>query len=320
MTRRSKPPFKESPPSSTPGAVAVVQLKVWLLGIRPMVWRRLLVPSDCTLRELHGIIQVAMGWEGLHLYQFRLRARHFGSWELSASSPDVTLVSLRLRTGTRFTDEDDLNLPWRHEVRVEGHWAAGQAYPRCTGGHGAGPPEDCGGPAGYFAGLDETMSLDALDDVATMVEILREVVLDRRPERLDAETRPRPASGWSRLSSAAQHANAPGGSRSCGVGSMPACARVNTATSCTRKADALGSALGEQIGSHQRRFVPTLPADASDQGAGRRIGQLVESALKRGGRRLGVVPGGGDALVAEKALQVGHVHAQREQPRRHPVP
>lgn len=132
-----------------------------------------------------------MGWEGLHLYQFRLRARRLGSWELSASSPDVTLASLRLRTGTRFTYEYDLNIPWRHEVRVEGHLAAGQAYPRCTGGDGACPPEDCGGPAGYFAGLDEAMSLDALDDLATMVEILREVVLDRRPERLDAETRQR---------------------------------------------------------------------------------------------------------------------------------
>jgi hypothetical protein len=34
-----------------------VQVKVWLLGISPMVWRRLLVPDICTLRELHGIIQ-----------------------------------------------------------------------------------------------------------------------------------------------------------------------------------------------------------------------------------------------------------------------
>ena len=33
-----------------------------------MVWRRLLVPDTCTLRELHGAVQVAMGWEGIHLY------------------------------------------------------------------------------------------------------------------------------------------------------------------------------------------------------------------------------------------------------------
>jgi hypothetical protein len=39
----------------------VVQLKVWLLGINPMVWRRLLVPSACILHELPAVIQVAMG-------------------------------------------------------------------------------------------------------------------------------------------------------------------------------------------------------------------------------------------------------------------
>jgi hypothetical protein len=39
-----------------------------------MVWRRVLVPSSFTLRELHGVIQVAMGWEGIHLYDFQLRA------------------------------------------------------------------------------------------------------------------------------------------------------------------------------------------------------------------------------------------------------
>ena len=37
-----------------------MQVKVWLLGINPMVWRRLLVPDTCALRELHGVIQVAM--------------------------------------------------------------------------------------------------------------------------------------------------------------------------------------------------------------------------------------------------------------------
>ena len=68
-----------------------------------MVWRRVLVPNTCTLRELHGVIQVAMGWEGIHLYQFCLRAARYGSWKLSASSPEVTLAALRLRKGARFT-------------------------------------------------------------------------------------------------------------------------------------------------------------------------------------------------------------------------
>jgi hypothetical protein len=69
---------------------AILQVKVWLVGISPMVRRRVLVPTTFTLRELHGVIQVVMGWEGIHLYQFRFRAARYGSRELSASSPDVS--------------------------------------------------------------------------------------------------------------------------------------------------------------------------------------------------------------------------------------
>jgi len=70
-------------------AEAVLQIKVWLIGISPMVWRRVLLPATFTLHELHGVMQVAMGWEGIHLFQFCLRAVRYGSSELSASSPDV---------------------------------------------------------------------------------------------------------------------------------------------------------------------------------------------------------------------------------------
>ena len=172
-----------------------------------MVWRRVLVPVSCTLRELHGVVQVAMGWEGIHLGQFCLRSRRYGSWEVSASSPDVTLAALKLRRGARFTCEYDLNMPWRHEVRIEENRldaVPGKAYPTCTAGDGACPPEDCGlsasltslrgiasrWPRGYLAGLDAASSWDALEDLHTMADILREAVLEDRPEVLkDQETR-----------------------------------------------------------------------------------------------------------------------------------
>jgi hypothetical protein len=35
------------------------------------------------------------GWEGIHLYQFHLRAVRYGSLELAASSRDVILAALR---------------------------------------------------------------------------------------------------------------------------------------------------------------------------------------------------------------------------------
>ena len=45
-------------------AAAIVQIKIWLLGVSPMVWRRVQVSADITPRELHGVIHAAMGWEG----------------------------------------------------------------------------------------------------------------------------------------------------------------------------------------------------------------------------------------------------------------
>ena len=149
-----------SPASASEKSGTIMQFKVWLLGLSPMVWRRVHVPATFTLRQLHGVIQIAMGWEGVHLFQFRLRAIHYGSWELSARSPEITLESLRLRKGARFAYEYDLNIPWRHEIRLEERLepVAKRAYPFCVEGHEACPPEDCGGPSGFVARRDAWLS------------------------------------------------------------------------------------------------------------------------------------------------------------------
>ncbi len=69
----------------------IIQLKIRLRGISPMIWRRVLIPSATTLRDLHGVLEVAMGWESIHLYQFDIRAVRYGSFELFAANPDVPL-------------------------------------------------------------------------------------------------------------------------------------------------------------------------------------------------------------------------------------
>jgi hypothetical protein len=68
-----------------------------------MIWRRVLVLSSTTLRELHGILQVAMGWEGIHLFLFDVRVVRYGSFELHAASSDIFLQQFDLRENERFS-------------------------------------------------------------------------------------------------------------------------------------------------------------------------------------------------------------------------
>ncbi|WP_063840372.1 plasmid pRiA4b ORF-3 family protein [Azospirillum thiophilum] len=81
----ARPPHRKWNPDPE---LPILQLKVRLLDVSPMVWRRLLIPAVMTLRELHGVLQVAMGWEGVHLYVFELRARRYGSPNLCTGNPE----------------------------------------------------------------------------------------------------------------------------------------------------------------------------------------------------------------------------------------
>lgn len=64
--------------TTTPTTIRVYQLKVALRDISPLIWRRLLVTSNTTIAQLHDIVQIAMGWEDLHLHQFRIHGKAYG--------------------------------------------------------------------------------------------------------------------------------------------------------------------------------------------------------------------------------------------------
>jgi len=163
----------------------IIQLKIRLLGISPMIWRRVLIPSATTLRELHGILQVAMGWEGIHLFLFYVRAVRYGSFELHAASSDISLQQFGLRENERFSYVYDMGDHWEHEVRVEAISDATlkKSYPVCTGGSGACPPEDCGGVHGYHERRDEADGYDAWKDMGVMADFLEDVVAADTPNR-----------------------------------------------------------------------------------------------------------------------------------------
>ena len=56
----------------------IYMLHIWIRQISPMIWRRLLVRSECSLAQLHDIIQIAFGWSDSHLHRFRIHGRDYG--------------------------------------------------------------------------------------------------------------------------------------------------------------------------------------------------------------------------------------------------
>jgi hypothetical protein len=119
-----------------------------------MIWRRLLVSSDTTPVKLHGIIQIAMGWEGYHLWTFSINGTKYGhayGTGLGKEDYETTLSDLGLRLRERFLYEYDFGDYWQHEMRLEKIMEPNprKHYPVCTGGKKACPPEDCGGPWAY---------------------------------------------------------------------------------------------------------------------------------------------------------------------------
>ena len=73
--------FRIDPQGRTPMDTEniIYQIKVTLRGTRPAIWRRIMVPKNITLRKLHEILQVAMGWTDSHLHHFRLGKAYYGT-------------------------------------------------------------------------------------------------------------------------------------------------------------------------------------------------------------------------------------------------
>lgn len=130
----------------------VYQLKVFLRGIKPPVWRRVLVPQDCTISVLHETIQIAMGWWNCHLHRFLIRGKEYGvAYEGGisfADDPDQTrLGDFRFRPSERFGYLYDFGDKWDHDIVVEKFLPrdSAKAYPLCIAGRGDCPEEDSGG-------------------------------------------------------------------------------------------------------------------------------------------------------------------------------
>ncbi len=150
----------------------IIQLKITLKWTKPPIWRRVQVDRKTTFFELHHIIQIAMGWENYHLFQFNFDGDRigepseedidffnfgFGSGRkkrIDAST--VTLDSFITEVKEKFEYEYDFGDGWIHQILVEKFLPrdSTKVYPVCTGGKRNCPPEDCGGVGGFYYMLE----------------------------------------------------------------------------------------------------------------------------------------------------------------------
>ncbi len=163
----------------------IARLLIQLEDIRPPVRRRIEVPLDIRLDDLHLVVQAAMGWENCHLYEFRVGGRDGPAYGVPdpdgvftesdprpARKANLADLLAQLSTRTRaFKYVYDFGDDWRHSVKLEAIAAADPdiAYPHLLRAERACPPEDVGGPWGYARYL-EAIANPAHPEHADMIE------------------------------------------------------------------------------------------------------------------------------------------------------
>jgi hypothetical protein len=167
----------------------ICTVRIELLDTDPLIWREVEVPTSITLKVLHDIVQVTVGWFDCHLWRFTIGGQSYGP-PMPANGGDVAprdAAEVRLRDvlepGTTVIDYlYDFGDAWEHRLTVTNirQGDPDVPYPHYVGGEWAGPPEACGGIPGFYAMLD-AMADRKHPEQAAVVEWLDEY----DPKRID---------------------------------------------------------------------------------------------------------------------------------------
>jgi hypothetical protein len=138
-------------------------LKVQLNGVKPPVWRKVVVNENITFHNLHLVIQKSMGWLNYHMYQFSPSG--YGSYPIIEEEPEsadsgvftqkamksakTTLQKYYEEYGAKLTYTYDFGDDWNHSVILEETTDEKVMFAKCISAKGSCPPENCGGIYGY---------------------------------------------------------------------------------------------------------------------------------------------------------------------------
>lgn len=142
----------------------IATLKIELVDTDPLIWRQVEVPTSVTLKDLHDIVQAAVGWFNQHMWEFRIGRQVYGlpipgdNWSATPmiNAGKVNLGELLKPRKTVIDYTYDMGDCWEHRLTVTDVRPADPdiVYPRYIAGERPAPPEDCGGVPGFYAALE----------------------------------------------------------------------------------------------------------------------------------------------------------------------
>jgi hypothetical protein len=142
------------------------------------VWRRVVLPGSCSLKELHRIIQALFGWKAGYSFHFALEEQE-GRDRLEL---DLSLGELDLRGGNSFLYE--YGSKWTVKILLlSRHEKEGAPGVRCVAGSGSAPPEHIDGPMRFRRYI---LALERGADAERKLA-LRELGEDFDPQAFDLE-------------------------------------------------------------------------------------------------------------------------------------
>lgn len=133
--------------------VPLLKLKILLKSRQMRIWRKLIVPSDIRLDQLHETIYTAMGWRQNHQYEFKIKGKYYGTSDRGSFNnfAEYRLDDL-INPGTdRFQYIYDSGYRWVHYINIQSFYCVEPCERNlfCLSGRCSCPPEDVGGPKGY---------------------------------------------------------------------------------------------------------------------------------------------------------------------------
>ena len=133
----------------------IARLRVEIKEVEPPVVRRVEVAVDIRLDQLNVVLQVAIGWQNCHPFEFRHGETAYGLVSREAAenplpAEKATLADLA-KLGSNFDYDYVFGDDWQHELVIETIAPADSrtTYPRLIDAQGRCPPADIGGPEGY---------------------------------------------------------------------------------------------------------------------------------------------------------------------------